>query len=130
MPKPADQTGWPFWTTATETPGTLLAVMKAETAFSIWARFAGESALSFSAATAQEMTTSNAASKNKSERHEVLCRRMEIRRNMCGSTLAAAHTNLAVHHGRTEGLLRNRSAVQRHPAAASGADQDQDHAHD
>src|SRR5712692_6902827 len=38
-PKPADQSGWPFCTTATETPGTLLAVMKAETAFSIWARF-------------------------------------------------------------------------------------------
>jgi hypothetical protein len=39
MPKPADQMGWPFCTTATETPGTLLAVMKAEAAFSIWARF-------------------------------------------------------------------------------------------
>src|SRR6266852_194859 len=39
MPKPADQMGWPFCTTAAETPGTLLVVMKAETAFSLWARF-------------------------------------------------------------------------------------------
>src|SRR5712672_60098 len=62
MPKPADQTDCPFCTTAMETPGTLLAVMKAETAFSIWPRFAGERVLSFSAARAQEMTTSKAAS--------------------------------------------------------------------
>src|SRR5258708_24714205 len=82
MPKPADQTGWPLWTTATETPGTLLAVMKAETAFSIWARLAGERVVSFSAAKTQEMTTSKAASTRENGREG--SRRMEIRRNMCG----------------------------------------------
>src|SRR5712672_2385515 len=82
MPKPADQTDCPFCTTATEIPGTLLAVMKAETAFSIWARFAGERVVSFSAAKAQEMTTSKAASTRENGRKG--SRRMEIRRNMCG----------------------------------------------
>src|SRR5258706_10555039 len=68
MPKPADQTGWPLWTTATETPGTLLAVMKAETAFSIWVRFSGERGGSCAAAATEEMATRNAASKKESER--------------------------------------------------------------
>src|SRR5260370_8667323 len=76
MPKPADQTGWPLWTTATETPGTLLAVMKAETAFSIWARFSGESEGSCAAAATEEMATSNAASKKESERERGDLRRL------------------------------------------------------
>src|SRR5712672_1883266 len=82
MPKPADQTDCPFCTTAMETPGTLLAVMKAETAFSIWARFAGERVVSFSAAKAQEMMTSKAASMRETGREGP--RRMGIRRNMYG----------------------------------------------
>src|SRR5258708_12397405 len=69
MPKPADQTGWPLWTTATETPGTLLAVMKAETAFSIWARFSGESEWPCAAPATEEMATSTAPS-NKESEHE------------------------------------------------------------
>src|SRR5271168_3941962 len=35
MPKPADQAGWPLRTTATETPGTLVAAMKSETDWEI-----------------------------------------------------------------------------------------------
>src|SRR5258706_15003114 len=68
MPKPADQTGWPLWTTATETPGTLLAVMNAETAFSIWARFSGESEWYCPAAAKEETATSNAARQKESVR--------------------------------------------------------------
>ncbi len=47
-----------------------------------------------------------------------------------GYTSTAAHANLAVHNGRTNSLLWNRSAVQCHPAAATSSDQDQNHAHD
>src|SRR5580704_522083 len=41
MPNPADHTGSPSSTTAAPMPGTLLADMKLETAFSISARFSG-----------------------------------------------------------------------------------------
>src|SRR6266480_2246482 len=42
MPNPADQTGSPSRTTATPIPGTPLADMKLETAFSMASRFPGE----------------------------------------------------------------------------------------
>src|SRR5258705_52369 len=42
MPNPADHTGSPSRTTAAPMPGTLVADMKLETAFSIAARFSGE----------------------------------------------------------------------------------------
>src|ERR1043166_5738244 len=43
MPKPPDQTYSPFFTTATETPGTLFAAMNFATAVSIYLRVADES---------------------------------------------------------------------------------------
>src|ERR1700676_221170 len=82
MPKPADQTGWPFCTTAMEMAGTLLAVMKAETAFSICARFAGERAASCAAAKMEEMATSRATSKKENGRGDLQRRRQAIWRNM------------------------------------------------
>jgi hypothetical protein len=42
MPKPPDHTNAPFSTTATETPGALLAAMNFEMAVSILARLSGE----------------------------------------------------------------------------------------
>ena len=41
LPKPADHSSAPFSTTATETPGVLLAAMKRAMAASSWARFCG-----------------------------------------------------------------------------------------
>src|SRR5260370_29994832 len=82
MPKPADQTGWPLWTTATETPGTLLAVMKAETAFSIWARFSGERVWSCAVAETQDRAARSAASKKENGRNDLRCKRLGISENM------------------------------------------------
>jgi hypothetical protein len=42
IPKPADQTSSPSWTTETEIPGTLFAAMKLEAAFSICVRLSAE----------------------------------------------------------------------------------------
>src|SRR4029077_6597485 len=63
MPNPADQTGSPSRTTAAPIPGTLLAEMKLETAFSIAARFSG--ARSFCCAEAPDAATSETSSKPK-----------------------------------------------------------------
>jgi len=65
-----------------ETPGTLLAVMKAETAFSICERFSGERVLSCAAAEREAIDMSNAARKKESGRDVVGCRRLDARRNM------------------------------------------------
>src|ERR1700736_4045605 len=70
MPKPADQTGWPFWRTAREMPGTLLAVMKAETAFSICARFCAEKVESCASTGRQERARRDAARKEIEKRSE------------------------------------------------------------
>src|SRR5215469_16166715 len=50
MPKPCDHANAPFWTTATETPGTLPAAMNLETALSIVACVSGENVLAGPAA--------------------------------------------------------------------------------
>src|SRR6266446_6358048 len=52
MPNPADHTGSPSRTTAAPMPGTLLADMKLETAFSICTRFSGERVFCWAAAPA------------------------------------------------------------------------------
>src|ERR1700730_14204011 len=85
MPKPADQTGWPFCTTATEMAGTVLAVMKAETAFSICARFAGEREVSCAAAKMRpEAAISRAASNKANGADDLGSRKRAIWRNMSG----------------------------------------------
>src|SRR5713226_2348840 len=77
MPKPADQMGRPFCTTAAETPGTLLAVMKAEAVFSIWARFSLLSRFSWARRPA---LAANAQARARSRSEEIVrtCLKVEL----------------------------------------------------
>src|SRR6266481_5200646 len=63
MPNPADHTGSPSRTTAAPMPGTLLADMKLETAFSIAARLSGERLFCWAAALA-------AATRDRTSKHK------------------------------------------------------------
>src|SRR5712672_3987826 len=91
-----------------EIPGTLLAVMKAETAFSIWARFAGERVVSFSAAKAQEMTTSKAASTRENGREG--SPRKGFLRNMCGPPVRESSAETVAVCGSCKAGVRPRRA--------------------